>query len=564
MSELAQALKFVLKNGPSMKRELITVMGTSLLPNRTWPSFLDSDSSMGSFFCAVLKAILTPEEAAYCLLGPPRGVPRKRWLCCLAPCPGFRMFHSVNMYTVALLRLLGSGRPSDAPHPFDELDEAQEFMEQFPNLFRFLNMDCRSNRFEPIALVPVEDLPGATREEVLKALELTGAALPQNGAGLFVCPLHFGADWTNKDLSDFSFHDLTMRLSFQPFNVGFRATNFRQVQEQTIPFVKGLVGSLSKQPSKGAEPHEPFLLAKAAPQIHREFPYLAGMTLKMHRGALVFDPAAPSASGTARVPPGASQGNLISEIRTRVASLLESYLQASLILLHNRGIVMQETPPHERCRHIRELGLGKVTETQPDSRSGFQKDSESENARPVGDLGTFKIPKIAAGPASSPQPGESSSSCGVRPVPKPPAIRAALSSLKLLPSPSGSCLPAGEDPPGPSSKDRVCKRKTASSSGQEIPKQRRITEASVNVGNFDLQRHLTREFHRFLMSFAPTPYAKALGAEGCKHRVCNELLQHARAEADKYRDLLAAAVEGLQECHEQLNRMGAEMDKINV
>jgi len=200
-------------------------MGPGLFQDPDWPDrsrkLVQGTVSYGNFLCAVLKTVLTPEEASYCFLGPPTTTQRAEWFCCMAPCRVYQTYQSVNMFTMAFLTLLSSMFLNVPDDFFSNFDAARQVVDEFPGLLtrEELLKRGRSNYFEPLLLIPVRKLPRYIRKGLSENFPREGK---KNLGNLFVCPSHFGflterGDKSLQSLKSFSFAGFKLQLIHEPF-----------------------------------------------------------------------------------------------------------------------------------------------------------------------------------------------------------------------------------------------------------------------------------------------------------------------------------------------------------
>ena len=180
----------------------------------------------GSFLCAVLKGLLTEEEASFCHLGPPTTASREEWFCCLSPCPEYKRHLSINVYVVTMMQMLRSKFAGSNAQHTAHAAAVKSVLDSFKGVFvrQELTEMGRSHYYEPLLLIPVNRLP----QGELKLLRESIPAQQRGNVGnFFVCPAHFGfaqrqAESPDVDLRFFTFHGFKLQLMFPPCGYSMR------------------------------------------------------------------------------------------------------------------------------------------------------------------------------------------------------------------------------------------------------------------------------------------------------------------------------------------------------
>ena len=442
VSELSWALNEILRDEKPLEKDLRALMSQDLFQDPDWDEISPKTSLMsiprGVFLCAVLKAILTREEAAFCFLGPPPSVPKTEWFCCFSPCRMYRSYHSVNMYTIAFLRVLLSYLSRDIAQVFSDLSATQEVLNEFRAFFLHDDLwdQGKSPTYEPLLLLPLLKLP----QMVLNELK---AYLPRftrgKEANFFVCPSHFGfllnrRDRININPRFFSYHAFRLQLAFKPFEFGFVGPQNRLARataKNPIDFLEKLISLHEKRSGESglscqvtSFDHEPYLLASAVDQLHTLFDGLTSATPVLNRDAIEFthrgrpipwSEIKPKVEMSTRKTPRlirtqkragpavaiTHKDPRLKEIRSRVLRLLRNYRHTSRLMLDEQGWDIEEATPFQRCDLIQRFhALQKASEDK-----GPQAEPGSPAPLVMGGLSPLSSSSEEGQLASTPTPG---------------------------------------------------------------------------------------------------------------------------------------------------------------
>ena len=245
------------------------VCGHYLFQSTEWTGALAKDVRhspyYGSLLCALLKAVLTEREAAFCFLGPPPGVPKSSWICCMSPCASFKQHCSLNSYVVSMMKMIHANFKGLKADFQAEVDAIRGMNEAFRDVFVDGGLDRRgrSHVYEPVILIPVRQLPQNTIRDLVHSMPMS---MREKVLDLFVCPSHFGfadqqATQQSRDLRVFTFHGFRLQLCFQPFGFNFRRTQLN------VKVLERLYRSQRKYPDFLCERHETRYGIRQLPKI---------------------------------------------------------------------------------------------------------------------------------------------------------------------------------------------------------------------------------------------------------------------------------------------------------
>jgi len=144
----------------------------------------------------LLKMILTEEEAAYCMIGPPKGVPLNKWYCCIPTCNQVHRFDGVNYRLLQYLRgLTGMLTPQqikNADKDYKIMEETYKKISAFDgrNLKHTVSKEV-PDVYTPLLLIPVHTLPQHAKLVLINYFMEGSFDMGKGIDNLFICHRHF-------------------------------------------------------------------------------------------------------------------------------------------------------------------------------------------------------------------------------------------------------------------------------------------------------------------------------------------------------------------------------------
>lgn len=258
--------------------------------------YKDGDLKINGLTVALLKAMLTPEEAAFCFLGPPKDVPTTKWFCCVADCNSIHKFNGMNYRVLQILKILFGKSSSEE---IEKLDE--DFLEFQQSYFQLKDANPRletpyvqedvPDAYTPLLLIPVRVLPFHEKGILAQYLSTGTFDINKGLDNLFICPRHFYDDrstvagFGKGQLRNFSFQIFNTFLQHRPLRMNLKLEGVGQENENNKKKAidQGKIAALLlsdwnpsvEDPSDGLEPYS---VTSAENFIARRYPELQGLT----------------------------------------------------------------------------------------------------------------------------------------------------------------------------------------------------------------------------------------------------------------------------------------------